>query len=96
MPRLIDKRDAIKHLKKLLKNNIMPTEWYEGAKSAITLLKKEPTVDAEPVVRCKDCKWWKSIYFWEGHEHKTCARETYELPRKAEDFCSYGEMREVD
>ena len=27
----------------------MPTEWYEGAKSAITLLQKEQTVDAEPV-----------------------------------------------
>ena len=49
MPRLIDKRCAIKHLKELLKNNIMPTEWYEGAKSAITRLQKEPTVDAEPV-----------------------------------------------
>ena len=49
MQRLIDKRCAIKHLKELLKNNIMPTEWYEGAKSAITLLQKEPTVDAEPV-----------------------------------------------
>ena len=31
MPRLIDKRCAIKHLKELLKNSIMPTEWYEGA-----------------------------------------------------------------
>lgn len=47
--RVINKRDAVKHLKELLKNSIMPTEWYEGAKSAITLLKKEPTVDAEPV-----------------------------------------------
>lgn len=49
LQRLIDKRCVIKHLKELLKNSIMPTEWYEGAKYAITLLQKEPTVDAEPV-----------------------------------------------
>lgn len=25
---------------------------------AVTLIKNAPTIDAVPVVRCKDCKWW--------------------------------------
>ena len=28
----------------------------------IESLKKEPTVDAVEVVRCKDCKWWKDCH----------------------------------
>lgn len=100
MPRLIDKRDAIKHLKKLLKNNIMPTEWYEGAKSAITLLKKEPTVDAVEVVRCKDCKHASLTY---DGECKYCQRwkekydgESVSLYLDGDFYCAFGERREDD
>ena len=52
-----------------------------------------PTVDAVEVVRCKDCKWWKTNYMWNGNERKICAREAYEPFRKAEDFCSRGERK---
>ena len=48
----------------------------------------------EAIVRCKDCKWWKTTYSWNGNEHKVCAIEAYEPLRKAEDFCSRGERRE--
>ena len=30
----------------------------ELCKAIIFRINKEPTVDAVPVVRCKDCKWW--------------------------------------
>lgn len=40
-----------------------------------------PTVDAVPVVRCKDCKYW---------DYGDCYR--LELSRP-DDFCSYGERR---
>jgi len=53
-----------------------------------------PTIDAVPVVRCKDCKWWKTNYSWNGNEHKICVREAYEPLREAEDFCSRGEKNE--
>lgn len=46
------------------------------------------------VVRCKDCKWWKTNYSWSTGEFKVCVREAYEPLREAEDFCSYGERRE--
>ena len=51
-----------------------------------------PTIDAVPVVRCKDCKYWKQ---WDSTTHYLC---TYvagaKFIRNADDFCSRGERRE--
>lgn len=43
-----------------------------------------PTVDAVPVVRCKDC----------DHLFGTLCAVCGLLPRKPDDFCSYGERKE--
>ena len=49
-----------------------------------------PTVDAVPVVRCKDCKYYKP------DEYECGCDFAAGLPYvKAGDFCSYGE-RKVD
>ena len=45
------------------------------------------------LVRCEDCKWYKSIYSWNGKEHKVCVRDSSEPPREQNDYCSYGERR---
>jgi len=29
-----------------------------GVRMALSFIETAPTVDAVPVVRCKDCKWW--------------------------------------
>ena len=50
-----------------------------------------PTADVVEVVRCKDCKWYKSIFSWNGNEYKICVREPDETPI---DYCGYGERRE--
>ena len=42
--------------------------------------------DVVPVVRCRDCKHWKS--YW-GHCYK---HDEYGMA--SDDFCSYGERRE--
>lgn len=49
-----------------------------------------PTVDAVPVVRCKDCEYWENgkdyepyCNYWEGMLTDT----------QADDFCSRGERR---
>lgn len=48
-----------------------------------------PTVDAVPVVRCKDCKYYKPDEYECGCD---CPAG---LPYvKADDFCSYGERNE--
>ena len=54
-------------------------------------LNNAPTIDAVPVVRCKDCK------YYEIHKPKVlenCERKGYIIPMKPDDFCSYGERKE--
>ena len=50
-------------------------------------LENAPTIDAVEVVRCKDCKHFDGSY-------PMCCRfeETFE----PEDYCSFGEKREVE
>ncbi len=45
------------------------------------------------LVRCKDCRWYKTNYMWNGTEVKICAKEAYEPRRNADDYCSYGERK---
>lgn len=48
------------------------------------------------IVRCRDCKWYKTNYSWNGKEHKVCVIEPYEPARKEDDFCSRGERKETE
>lgn len=57
-------------------------------------IERTPTIDAVEVIRCEECRWWKSIFSWSGQEHKVCVREGYEPTRKPTDYCSYGEKNE--
>lgn len=55
-----------------------------------------PTVEAVPVVRCKDCKYWKT---GEGvNRSKKVMFCTYQIghhyARRDEDFCSRGERKD--
>lgn len=76
----------------LLNDLLFPNPQF--AKAFKQLINDTPTVDAVEVVRCKDCKWWKTNYSWNGNEHKICVREPYEPLRNSEDFCSRGERKE--
>lgn len=54
---------------------------------AIRLLNDMPTVDAVPVVRCKDCKY--------NRGSKKCLNpDSFFAVPKDDDFCSYGERKE--
>ena len=44
----------------------------------------------EPVVRCKDCKYWQDNN--DGYPHEECRWGRGETP-DANDFCSYGERK---
>ena len=46
--------------------------------------------DVVEVVRCKDCKWYKRKYPWNGIYE--CSY--LEAPMDDDDFCSWGERRE--
>lgn len=51
-----------------------------------------PTIDAVPVVRCKDCKFgdWDS----EPDDAMVCMRTKDGFWRSGNDFCSFGEQKE--
>ncbi len=69
----------------------VPIEVKMDMDKIIAQLKKD---DFVPVVRCKDCRWWKTNYYWNGQECKVCVKEAYTPIRTQDDFCSHGERRE--
>ena len=54
------------------------------------MLDKMPTIDAVPVVRCRECKHCDPENHHCDHHMSTAAP----LRRKPEDFCSYGERKD--
>ena len=56
------------------------------------MLDKMPTIDAVPVVRCRECKHCDPENHHCDHHMSTAAP----LRRKPDDFCSYGERKEGD
>lgn len=69
-------------------NGVYPEYWDE-------VLDDMPTVDAVPVVRCKDCKWYNPkgddpyflFDFW-------CDNDDGMWNPSPESYCSFGERRE--
>lgn len=60
--------------------------WFENAdrdEIALPIVSAAPTVDAEVVVRCKDCRKFKTY---------ACRM----VVSGYDDFCSYGERKDVD
>ena len=55
-------------------------------------LRKQPTIDAVPVIRCKDCKYW--IRDRKNHQAGDCLMLVPEAWVYEHDFCSYGERKE--
>ena len=86
--RLIDANEA------LLRNDTMKNRSDVFRSYAKVVIDGTPTVDAVEVVRCKDCKHYnqtmnecESLHFWFSEDGG--------LNVKEDDFCSYGEKREV-
>lgn len=76
MARLID-ADALR--------DALPVRW----ESALRCIREAPTVDAVPVIRCCECRYWDG----EGR----CEAPVNGLVReytKGTDFCSYGEKED--
>ena len=68
-----------------------PTIDYDSGVKVLEWIDKAPTLDAVPVVRCKDCKW---LY---DEMDDYCCRSHRGLVRICENsFCSYGERKDGD
>ena len=61
----------------------------DEASMAERVIDSQLTVDAVPVVRCRECKWWQEDDDI-GHCDNPDGLDNYAKP---EDFCSYGERR---
>ena len=70
--------------------DILPDAYCAGWNGLIELIEKAPTIDAVPVVRCRECKWWQEDDDV-GHCDNPDGLDNYAKP---EDFCSYGERKE--
>ena len=70
--------------------DILPAAYCAGWNGLIELIEKAPTIDAIPVVRCWECKWWQEDDDI-GHCDNPDGLDNYAKP---EDFCSYGERKE--
>lgn len=75
--------------------DVLPADYCAGWNGLIRLLEKAPTVDAAPVVRCKDCKWFadNNDGEWFGCWLFQTIQIIPEDAPKPEDFCSYGEPK---
>ena len=59
-----------------------------------TMLSEAPTVDAVPVVRCRDCKHYATADF-DGNILCGCTLHSAMLDITPDSFCSYGERKGV-
>lgn len=63
-----------------------------GIRKALRCIEQAQTVDAVPVVRCRECKWWQ-----EDDDVEHCDNpDGLDNYAKPDDFCSYGERKGAD
>ena len=91
MPRLID-ADALGVGR--CSKDILPAAYCAGWNGLIELIEKAPTIDAVPVVRCRECV--NCLIDNTERKYHLCMRHNSISPRKVDlmDFCSYGERKE--
>ena len=84
--------DADRALEIVRDQRIAHPNAYHLKNYATLILREAPTVDAVPVVRCKDCKFgdWDS----EPNDAMVCMRTKDGFWRSGNDFCSFGERKE--
>ena len=72
----------------LFKNNCVVFHGEDGAivaQQMIEVINSAPTIDAVPVVRCRDCKWYEADTDW-GYDETTGRRDHSKIVKKP-----YGE-----
>lgn len=90
---MIDADDAVKRLREAEKDmRFVRSVGCKAIDFAVVpkFIEGMPTIDAVPVVRCKECKHYEihRPKVWEN-----CERNGHLIPMSPDDFCSYGERR---
>ena len=84
-----------------IENKAVPMDSYDGFWSGtavkLSVIRKSPTIDAVPVVRCRECQHWKPTGSKAGNSFSDMEYiggcEFTKYCRRESDFCSYGEKR---
>ena len=90
---LIDANTLLRHKRKMSGADFDGEFWDEAVLASD--IKNAPTVDAVPVVRCKDCKHYrpqKKSAHWENRANYCNRIVTIKV--QPYDFCSHGEQKE--
>ena len=63
-----------------------------GIRKALRCIEQAPTVDAVPVVRCRECKHYDTADF-DGNTLCGCTLHSAMVDIMPDSFCSYGERK---
>ncbi len=93
MSEYISRQAAIDAIRRYIKNNthedfILNMVWVEGAQNAMQIVNDLPPVDVEPIVHCKDCRWWTKQ---EASLQGRC--DAYGIYPTGEWYCARGERQ---
>ena len=69
--------------------DILPAAYCAGWNGLLNIINDAPTIDAVPVVRCRECTYWLGEHVCD----LDCNHETHTGP---DDFCSRGQRKEAD
>ena len=88
MARLIDADRALEIVRN---RGVAHPNAYHLTNYATLILREAPTVDAVPVVRCRDCKWLYGVM-----DNYCCINHRGLVEICENSFCSYGERKDGD
>ena len=90
--------DADRALEIVRDQGIAHPNAYHLTNYATLILREAPTIDAVPVVRCRECKYSRINHLMKKDilscENIDVCGEEYLFERNPNDFCSYGERKE--
>lgn len=78
--------------------DILPAAYCAGWNGLLNIINDAPTIDAVPVVRCRECIYYKICDEWETGKRMLCEihHHSYLDHDGDEHFCSWGQRREAE
>lgn len=83
--------DADALLKQIAEDSRRNEGWYGDTWEFINTIKDAPTIDAVPVVRCRDCKYIGPLS--PTDDYNTCKHKRAMVYAPVDGFCCWGERR---
>lgn len=90
----ISRSAVIDRLEMLRRNYTLKAGYRDAMTDAIGEVLTAPTIDAVPVVRCKDCRNWGTGFAGETDKIKECQYACYMVGENG--YCVYAEKKEGD